>query len=47
MIRRDGLLPDKQGFPGDMKPSKLNSNDCLLGIMLIALEQRFRLSLTL
>ena len=27
--------------------SKLNSNKCLLGIMLIALKQRFRLSLTL
>ena len=46
-IRRGGLLPEIQDYPWDMKPSKLNSNKCLLGIMLIALKQRIRLSLTL
>ena len=45
-IRRDGLLTEKQDFSWDMKLSKPNSNKCLLGIMLIALEQCFRLSLT-
>ena len=46
-IRRDGLLTEKQDFSWDMKLSKPNSNRCLLGIMVIVLEQRFRLSLTL